>query len=101
MPMYLLWICRTCLFLWMEKAVRGYLGQHLNINLGLKYILKGKNACKYFSESGPNKHRRGSYNSLYVNKLLVVVLSRMIHLSVFLKGNPSDHLRAVFLSAVP
>lgn len=50
LPMYLLWICRTCLFLWMGKTVRGYLGQHLN--LGLKYMLKDKNACKYLSESG-------------------------------------------------
>lgn len=63
----------------MEKTGRGYLGQRLNINLGLKYMLKGKNACKYFSELGPNKRGKGSYNSLYINKLLVIVLSRMIH----------------------
>lgn len=49
LPMYLLWICRTCLFLWMGKTVRGYLG---HLNLGLKYMLKDKNACKYLSESG-------------------------------------------------
>lgn len=24
-------------------------------------MLKGKNACKYFLESGPNKHGKGSY----------------------------------------
>lgn len=87
--MYLLWICRTCLFLRMEKPVRCYLGQHLNLEL--KYILKDKNACKYFSGLGPNKRGKGSYSSLYINKLLVV-LSRMIHLPVFLRGNPSDHL---------
>lgn len=89
LPMYLLWICRTCLFLRMEKTVRCYLGQHLNLEL--KYMLKDKNACKYFSGLGPNKHGKGSYSSLYVNKLLVV-LSRMIHLPVFLRGNPSNHL---------
>lgn len=82
LPMYLLWICRTCLFLRMEKPVRCYLGQHLNLEL--KYILKDKNACKYFSGLGPNKRGKGSYSSLYINKLLVV-LSRMIHLSVFLR----------------
>lgn len=75
----------------MEKPVRGYLGQHVNINIGLKYILKSKNACKYFSGLGPNKHGKGSYNILYVNKPLVV-LGRTIHLSVFLKGTPGDHL---------
>lgn len=89
LPMYLLWICRTRLFLRMEKPVRCYLGQHLNLEL--KYMLKDKNACKYFSGLGPNKRGKGSYSSLYINKLLVV-LSRMIHLPVFLRGNPSDHL---------
>lgn len=84
----------------MEKTVRGYLGQHLNASLGLKYMLKGKNACKYFSESGPNKRGTGSYDSLRVNKSLVVVLSRMIHSSVFFKGDPSDH-PDVLLLAVP
>lgn len=58
LPMYLLWICRTCLFQWMEKTVRYYLGQHLNLEL--KYMLKDKNACKYFSGLGPNKHGKGS-----------------------------------------
>lgn len=91
LPVYLLWLYRTRWFLWMEKPVRGYLGQHVNINIGLKYILKSKNACKYFSGLGPNKHGKGSYNILYVNKPLVV-LGRTIHLSVFLKGTPGDHL---------
>lgn len=58
LPMYLLWICRTCLFLQMEKPVRCYLGQHLNLEL--KYTLQDKNACKYFSGLGPNKHGKGS-----------------------------------------
>lgn len=80
--------------------MRGYLGQHLNASLGLKYMLKGKNACKYFSESGPNKRGTGSYDSLCVNKSLVVVLSRMIHSSVFFTGDPSDH-PVVLLLAVP
>lgn len=73
----------------MEKPVRCYLGQHLNLEL--KYTLKDKNACKYFSGLGPKKCGKGSYSSLYINKLLVV-LSRMIHLPVFLRGNPSEHL---------
>lgn len=47
-------------------------------------MLKDKNACKYFSGLGPNKRGKGSYSSLYINKLLVV-LSRMIHLPVFLR----------------
>lgn len=69
----------------MEKPVRCYLGQHLNLEL--KYTLKDKNACKYFSGLGPKKCGKGSYSSLYINKLLVV-LSRMIHLPVFLRGKP-------------
>lgn len=72
-----------------KKTVRCCLGQHLNSEF--KYMLKDKNACKYFSGLGPNKHGKGSYSSLCVNKPLVV-LSRMIHLPVFLRGNPSDHL---------
>lgn len=44
---YLLWIYAGCVYSCRWKTVRGYLGQHLNINLGLKYMLKGKNACKY------------------------------------------------------
>lgn len=54
-------------------------------------MLTGKNACKYFFESGPNKCGKGSYSSLCVNKLFVPVLSTTIHFSVFLKGNPHDH----------
>lgn len=54
-------------------------------------MLKDKNACKYFCGLGPNKHGKGSYSSLYINKLLVV-LSRMIHLPVFFRGNSSGHL---------
>lgn len=68
-----------------KKTLRCYLGQHLNLEL--KYMLKDKSSCKYFSGLGPNKHGKGSYSSLYVNKLLVV-LSRMIHLPIFFKRKP-------------
>lgn len=33
LPMYLLWTCRTRLFLWMEKTVRCYLGQHFKFRI--------------------------------------------------------------------
>ena len=49
-------------------------------------MLKGKNACKYYSESGPNKGGKGSYDSLCVSKPLVLAPSRLSPLSVFVKG---------------
>lgn len=35
LPMYLLWVCRTRLFLRMEKTVRCYLGQHFKFRIQL------------------------------------------------------------------
>lgn len=41
-------------------------------------MLTGKNACKYFFELGPNRCGKGSYNSLFVNKLSLCSAERSI-----------------------
>lgn len=59
-------------------------------------MLKGKNACKYCSESGPNKRGAGSRGSLYVNTWLGRSLSQCC-----LKETPATTCCIILLTAVP